>query len=478
MSLTERERNIRSRVGKTLAAIGRVTSALRPMPDGPHPYLEGLHKRMEEEVTLEALSVTGTIPPTLAGRYLRIGPNPVRPPNPKNYHWFTGDGMAHGVRIKHGKALWYRNRWVRSTAVSQALGEAPLPGPRGPNEVVNTNILRLGDRIWALSEAGSVPVEMSDTLETIAHNPFDGGLENAFSAHPHIDPHTGEAHAICYRGGIMDRVWHVVLDRNAHVVREEAIKVAHGPSIHDCQITPHHVLLFDLPITFSLKAMLGGRNFPYRWNPQHKPRVGLLGRNAPGESIIWYDVAPCYIFHTGNAFEDEQGRTQVDVVVHDHLFDRITNGPDESKTSLERWTFDPASRSILRTVLDSDGQEFPRYDERRTGAPYRYLYTVAMDNDQAGLINDTRLIKQDLVAGSKQVTDFGPARHPGEFVFVPSHAQAAEDEGWLIGLVVDANKATTDLMILDAQNFENPPQAIIHLPHHIPPGFHGNWVED
>lgn len=478
MSLTERERNIRSHVAKTLAAIGKVSTALRPTPDAPHPYLNGIHKPMEAELSLGDLEVTGTIPSALAGRYLRIGPNPVTPPNPKSYHWFTGDGMAHGIRIKDGKAIWYRNRWVRSTAVSQALGEPAIPGPRGPNEVVNTNIVGLGGRLWAISEAGSVPVEMSGKLETIAHNPFGGGLENSFSAHPHIDPQTGEAHAICYRAGVMDIVWHVILDRHAKILREEPIAVAHGPSIHDCQITQDHVLVFDLPITFSLKAMLGGHNFPYRWNDNHQPRVGLLGRDAPGESIMWYEVAPCYVFHPGNAFVNDKGQIVVDVVVHDHLFDKITNGPDESRTCLERWTFDDDSKQVMRTLLDTNGQEFPRYDERRTGQPYRYLYCVGMDNDQSGLINDSHIIKHDLVSGTREVRDFGAGRHPGEFVFVPAHPDAAEDEGWLIGLVVDKNQDITDLVILNAQDFTGPAQAIIHLPHRIPPGFHGNWVAD
>jgi carotenoid cleavage dioxygenase len=60
--------------------------------------------------------------------------------------------------------------------------------------------------------------------------------------------------------------------------------------------------------------------------------------------------------------------------------------------------------------------------------------------------------------GVRQVHDFGPGRHPGEFVFVPTHADADEDEGWLIGLVIDADAETTDLVILNAQDFEGLPQ--------------------
>ena len=71
--------------------------------------------------------------------------------------------------------------------------------------------------------------------------------------------------------------------------------------------------------------------------------------------------------------------------------------------------------------------------------------------------------------------EFGDGRVPGEFVFVPAQDQAAEDEGWLLGLVVDTAEEATDLAVLDARRFEAPPVATIRLPHRIPPGFHGNW---
>src|SRR3954464_13319009 len=78
-----------------------------------HPFLIGAHAPMTHEKTLIDLEVTGTIPPALNGRYLRIGPNPIAP-DPASHHWFTGDGMVHGLRIEGGRALWYKNRWIRS----------------------------------------------------------------------------------------------------------------------------------------------------------------------------------------------------------------------------------------------------------------------------------------------------------------------------------------------------------------------------
>jgi 8'-apo-carotenoid 13,14-cleaving dioxygenase len=105
-----------------------------------HPFLSGVHRPMEEELTLTDLLVDGAIPTALDGSYMRTGPNPFAP-NPAGYHWFTGDGMVHAIRLQGGKALAYRNRWVRSRSVAAAGGpsdcDRPAPcrlagGSRGP----------------------------------------------------------------------------------------------------------------------------------------------------------------------------------------------------------------------------------------------------------------------------------------------------------------------------------------------------------
>ncbi len=62
-------------------------------------YLTGNFAPVTEEVTAVDLPVTGTIPESLRGRYLRNGPNPASAVDPATYHWFIGDGMVHGVRL-------------------------------------------------------------------------------------------------------------------------------------------------------------------------------------------------------------------------------------------------------------------------------------------------------------------------------------------------------------------------------------------
>lgn len=467
------ENAIRGTVTKGIEAVAEFNR--KRLSGEDHPFLTGIHRPMGRELTLETLAVTGTIPAALDGRYLRIGPNPVAP-DAKGYHWFTGDGMIHGVALRQGKALWYRNRWIRSRRVAAVLGERAAPGPRhGVSENVNTNVLGFNGRTFALVEAGSYPVEVSDTLDEQTYNPFDDTLRGSFTAHPHLDPLTGESHAICYDALEPETVRHVVLSPEGRVTRELPVKVQHGPSIHDCAITARYALILDLPVTFSMKAMIGGHTFPYRWNPDHQARIGLLPRGGGADDVVWVDAPPCYIFHVANAHDLPDGRVVMDACVYDRMFAEATGGPEGRSLGLERWTIDPVAGTVHRRTIDVAPQEFPRPDERFFGQPYRYAFTMALPEGEFA-IAATRLYKHDIVEGTREVHDFGEGRYPGEFAFVPRSADAPEGDGWMIGLVVDLPGETTDLVILDATRFAEAPVASIRIPHRVPPGFHGNWL--
>ncbi len=472
------ETAIRSVVTKGVLSLAEFNRKHRKAK-APNPYLNGIHKPLDTETTIVDLKVTGDIPAALKGLYVRNGPNPADKPNPATHHWFLGDGMLHGLRLEGGEAKWYRNRWVRSTKVSTILGEAPAPGPRAATgaDAVNTNVIGHAGKIWAIVEAGGMPVEVSEELETRTHTDLDGTLEKALSAHPHLDPDTGELHAICYYAQTADTIWHLVIDTDGRVRRNEPIAVEHGPSIHDCMITENYVVVMDLPVTFSMMALIMGDTFPYRWNPRHAARIGLLPREGKGDEIIWCDVDPCYIFHPANAYETEDGKVVMDACVHSRMFAPGAVGPDAPACAFEHLEIDPASQRVTRTVLDASPQDFPRPDERLTGKPYRYAYCVALpEGGSSAFMGDSRIFKHDLAEGTRQTRDFGAGKLPGEFVFIPAHDTSEEDEGWLMGLVVDTANETTDLVILNAQDFTGPQVAAITIPQRIPPGFHGNWI--
>ena len=98
-----------------------------------NPYLANNLAPVHEEVTVTNLRVTGTIPTELTGRYLRNGPNPAGDVNEAKYHWFTGHGMVHGIRLDDGHAAWYRNRWVRTKEVCDIIGGTPHPATGRPS---------------------------------------------------------------------------------------------------------------------------------------------------------------------------------------------------------------------------------------------------------------------------------------------------------------------------------------------------------
>lgn len=322
-------------------------------------------------------------------------------------------------------------------------------------------------------EAGSFPVELDGNMETVAYSDFGGGLTGSFTAHPHQCPDSGEYHAICYDGMVQDSVRHVVLDGTGKVLRETPVVVVNGPSIHDCALTANYAVILDLPVTFSMKALVDGYRFPYRWNSGHQARVGLVARGSA--EVVWCRVDPCYAFHVGNSFEDDAGRVVIDLCVYETIFDGDMPGPYGRALGLERWTVDPASGTVTRATLDQTGQEFPRPDERYFTKGYRYLWSMGLPEDgDLDFVAPMPIYRHDLATGERIAHDFGPGRIPGEFVFVPRTADAPEGDGWIMGYVIDREAKTSALEILDALTLT--PVASVHIPHIIPPGFHGNWI--
>ena len=449
-----------------------------------NPYLEGNYAPVTREVTAEAgdLKVTGHVPEELNGRYLRNGPNPASAPEPSTYHWFTGDGMVHGISLRDGRAQWYRNRWVRAASVTQALGETPIPGRvhAGMDFAANTNVIAHAGRTLAIVEAGALPYELDDTLGTIGSCDFDGTLSGGYTAHPKRDPLTGELYAVSYFFGWGNDVEVTVIDAEARVRSARRVTMGGPVSLHDTAITQKWIVLLDLPVLFDLELVAGGASFPYRWFDDYPARVGLLPRDGDSTDVVWHEVNPCYVFHPMNAYDEPGGGDGIvlDVARHPSMFRTHLLGPDEGPPTLERWHIDGHGSAVKEERLDDRGQEFPRVDERRVGLPHRFGYSVTVD-EQDGLIGtESGLVRHDLVAGTSEVRQFAPGTSIGEAVFVPRSDSADEGDGWVMTLVYEGASDSSSLHILNADDIRGEPQAVIHLPQRVPAGFHGNWIAD
>ncbi|WP_107774076.1 carotenoid oxygenase family protein [Nocardioides sediminis] len=481
-----------------------------PLPTGTSRYLQDNFAPVTEELTALDLTVTGVLPDHLDGRYLRNGPNPMHDQGP-HFHWFLGEGMVHGVHLRDGRAQWYRNRWVRSRDVATALGEPVRGEPGGVDFAANTNVLEHAGRTLALVEAGSPPYELTHDLETVGPCDFDGTLPSlpgrpGYTAHPHEDPDTGELHAVSYSWMRGNRVDYSVLDTSGRIRRSVDIRVHGSPMMHDFALTERHVVILDLPVTFDLematadvprparplvRGVLGrivGRNpvpeplialvarggggaatLPYRWNPDYPARIGVLPRDAEGDAVRWFDIDPCYVFHTLNAYDDGD-TVVVDVVKHPRMFDRVLDGPDEGPTVLSRYTLDLATGRAREEGVDQRSQEFPRHDERLTGRRHRYGWAVGFEGGQTG----DAVLRHDLDAGRTDVRRLGADLEASEFCFVPTPGGTAEDDGVLMGYVFDRSVGRSHLRVLDAASLED--VAAVHLPGRVPAGFHGNWA--
>src|SRR5271154_685630 len=433
-----------------------------------NPYLDDFLAPVSTEVTATDLAVTGHIPDFLDGRYLRNGPNPVAEVDPATYHWFTGDGMVHGVALRGGKADWYRNRWVRTAGVRAALGE-PATAARNLRAGMqslgaNTNVLAHAGKTLALVEGGVANYELSDELDTVGACDFDGTLTGGYTAHKHRDPRTGELHAVSYSFARGRTVQYSVIDAHGHARRTVDIEVSGSPMMHDFSLTDKYVVIYDLPVTLDpmqmlpkkmpkwmqlparlvMQAVIGrvrvpgpiaamvnrherqAYQLPYAWNPRYPARIGVMPREGGNSDVRWFDIEPCYVYHPLNAFSEIRNGTEflvLDVVRYSRMFDRDRRGPGESLPSLDRWTINLATGAVSTECRDDRSQEFPRINENLTGVRHRFGYTVGIDGGflaAGGPDLVSSLYKHDYDTGSTAVAALDPDLLLGEVCFVPN----------------------------------------------------------
>ena len=404
---------------------------------------------------------------------------------------------------------------MRSDRVAEALGEpSRAPGWDNVDFAANTHVIQHAGSTLALVEAGSSPYELTEELDTVGPTDFDGTLRTGllpagYSAHPHEDPDTGELHTVSYNWIRGNRVDYTVRASDGRIRKTVPIEVGGSPMMHDFALTENYIVVYDLPVVFNkqmatrdmpramrlpvrlMMSAIIGRNplpdpviariargsrasnsmetLPYSWDQDYPARLGLLSREGGGGDVRWFDIDPCFVFHTLNAYEDGD-TVVVDVVRHDRMFATVLNGPDEGPATLARFTIDLVADKVREDRFDDHAQEFPRIDERQTGRRHRFGYSVGFEDNLPG----DAVLRHDLAAGSTDVRHLGAGREASEFCFVAGDGATGEAEGVLMGYVHDKAEGTSSLVVLDAETLED--VAAVHLPARVPAGFHGSWA--
>lgn len=443
-----------------------------------NPYLAENFSPVVDEVTAFDLEVIGELPTELNGRYLRNGPNPIEGVNESKHHWFLGDGMVHGIRLRDGKAEWYRNRYVGSSHISKVRGIPDVPGRNWNNTALgpNTNVGGFAGTTWAMIEAGGCPVELTYELETVARNDFYGTLPGAFTAHPKYDPVTKEMHAMTYAWGEwLDHVQYVRVGADGRVKKTVDIPMPGMTMIHDMSVTDTYLVVYDQPVLVDLNLAVEGYSFPFKWTPDYGNRVGLMPREGTAADIVWIDVPVGYVFHPLNAYDTPTGTVILDVCFFDRMCDNDLLGPfGDCLPRLVRWEVNPVSRTCSATTIHDGINEFPRHRGSLGGKPYQFGYCAQPDT----ATNTWPTIKHNLVTGTHEIFDHGVGRAAGEPVFIGRPNSTVEDDGWLVTFVHDANTNSAEFVVIDAQDFARGYVARVKLPQRVPFGFHGNWVAD
>jgi carotenoid cleavage dioxygenase len=452
-----------------------------------NPFLQGNFAPWRVEGDAVDLQVEGEIPASLCGTFYRNGSNPAYEPQTP-YHWFSGDGMIHSITLRDGRAS-YRNRYVQSRSLleSRSAGRATRPSmlrpdpSRPPPNVANTNIISHAGRLLALVES-SLPTELdAGTLATLGEYDFGGRLAGPMTAHPKLDPETGELLFFGNARNPPGLTYHVV-DRSGTLVRSSPIQLAWPSMVHDFAITRDHVVFLLAPLVFRPELAAQGRS-PFSWEPSKGLRIGVLSRRDEGAAVRWLETEGCFVFHPLNAY-DEGSSIVLDVARYASMHfmsAEATRDPawtGDNAARLHRFDIDLREGVVRGTALDDASIEFPRVDERVVGRKHRFGYAAAAgpEGTASRLPVWTAVRRYDLVKGTMETRSFGEGNGAGEPLFVPRSPHADEGDGYVLVLVYDRARNASDFHVLDAQNIAGEPVARIRLEHRVPYGFHGNWV--
>ncbi|KAK4771698.1 hypothetical protein SAY87_032230 [Trapa incisa] len=486
-------------------------------------YLSGNFAPVPDETPpVPVLPITGYLPECLNGEFVRVGPNPKFAPVAA-YHWFDGDGMIHGMRIRNGKATYVR-RYIRTSRLKQeeffggskfmkvgdlkgffGLFMVNLQILRAKMKVLdvsygtgtgNTALVYHHGKLLALSEADKpyvLKVLEDGDLQTLGLLDYDKRLSHPFTAHPKVDPFTSEMFTFGY-SHTPPYITYRVISKDGYMHDPVPITISDPIMMHDFAITENYAIFMDLPLYFRPKEMVKEKKLIFTFDASKKSRFGVLPRYAKNDhDIRWFELPNCFIFHNANAWEEGDEVVLITCRIENPDLDMV-NGAikeklDNFNNELYEMRFNMKTGLALQKKLSAPSVDFPRINESYTGRKQRYVYGTILDS----IAKVTGIVKFDLhaepetgktkieVGGNvKGVFDLGPGRFGSEAIFVPRvpGITSEEDDGYLIFFMHDENAGKSFTTIIDAKTMSPDPVAVVELPHRVPYGFHAFFVSE
>jgi all-trans-8'-apo-beta-carotenal 15,15'-oxygenase len=441
-----------------------------------------------QEFSLTPLTViSGTIPQGLRGSFYRVG------------HWFDGDGAILAVHFTDAGAEGvYRyvqtEGYQKETAANQFLFPnygMTAPGAiwnkiaKEPKHTANTSVLALPDRLLALWEGGNPYALDLQTLETLGLDNLSGlSRSEPFSAHPKIDPQTGEIYNFGIVADLTITLNTYKFARTGNLLKKSSIKVEELPLLHDFVMAGQYLIFFIPPVRVNVLPVVAGlKSFSeaMEWKPELGTQILVFDRDTL--SLVSRGKAdPWYQWHFGNGYVDDDGSVVMELARYPDFqtnqnLKEVATGKLSTPAQATLWEIrlDSKSGEVIdqREILDR-GCDFPLVPPHQVGQPWRYTY-LSVHRDGADIAQEIfgAIARFDRQTGHLAIADMGDNCYPSEPMFVPNAPHS--EQGWVLTVVYDGNADKSEVRIYESDRLEAEPICRLSLPVVIPHGFHGTW---
>ena len=474
------------------------------------------YKPVRQELSHIEVKVSGTLPDDLEGVYLRNGTNFLFQPTNIRIHAFSGAGMIHQIQIQKGRAT-YSNFYVRTprfeierkigrevfvefTDIAGA-GTVTLEKIKALKSKVkkgllpkfsqyeltpgSTSIRYHTGRLYCLQETGYAFVldarrgeDGALLLDGRGHlETWDGEWEGPFSAHPRIDPVTGDM----YNLSIDDDENLILAGRISKGLRHS--QAAFGQTqgsmswLHDFFLTENYIVFPDISMRRDFSGLAEAAGSIFSFNHDYPLRFGVIPREfKTGDKLRWFTTKnPSSIWHVINAWERTSSDGANQIVLYSPCFDDYPaespiHTPAEPHAKVKTWTLDLDSGTVIdEKVLLDHHYERPSLNLDYVGRPSRYCYLL--DEECDGYMGKG-VLKYDMIDDKKAGYISYGDMYGGEALFVPKSDTSSEDDGYLLDILMTGERS--DLIVIDASTMKE--LARLHLPQRVLFGVHATWL--
>lgn len=465
-----------------------------------HPmFPPGFNSPTRFEADVYDCEVWGEIPKDIEGTFVRMQCDfEYRPPKNEWMTGFNGDGHISRFRFKDG-SVDYKGRYVKTARImAERHARRRLFGvyrnkytddPSVANinrSAANTHAYWHGGKLFVLKE-DSLPYYVDPhTLETLGDWNWNGKYTaTTMSAHPKIDPATGEMIAYGYqaKGDLTTDVAVYTMNPKGEITKEVWLKSPYLGIIHDIAITQKYVVIPVIARTTSLERLKSGEPM-WEWDGSLPTYVGLLPRDGEGKDVRWYKGPARNTLHFLNATDrvTERGSKVT--------MELPTSSGERDPSQIRRWTFDLKSKKdgFLEEVVSTTPGFLPRMDDRFLSQDYRYAFVTSRDDSRppdakrapalsgpAGSRVNNVMQRLDVRTGEIKQCFTEPVCSLQENMFVPRKGAKGEGDGYVMAIASNYESMTSDLVIADAQKIDQGIIATVKLPFRLRSGTHTNW---